>query len=305
MPHLIQSNISGSLSHATEAQADVCQPRRGFSSPLVCWFFKNGDSLRKQGTTLVLRVGGSKATTGNRWQPGPAGRLARSRLDFHLHYAHRTDWAVFHECALLWRTLHGGPCHCMLGIPFIGPLKIPGRLLVTQLDLIWDQAEAINTHSVLHSPHTFKSFERGRRNPPTTTTTRWIVVSLKDQPMMPWQAMVVLKNIGPNIYIFKKTESEIVWFYACVCLIVFLVRVNTCNPGHCTLVALVSLLGPKVFTRLCQALRCVFPPMSLAETQLLLHQTQEALSWAHLVCSQPLVFHFRVAVLWQAIISPT
>lgn len=51
----------------------------------------------------------------------------------------------------------------MLGIPFIGPLKIPGRLLVTQLDSIWDQAEAINARLVLHSPPTFKSFE-----PPTT-----------------------------------------------------------------------------------------------------------------------------------------
>lgn len=126
-----------------EAYHTLQKPKPMFASPggafplrwRAGFFFKNGDSLRKQGTTFVLRVGGSKATAGNRWQPGPAGRLARSHLDFHLHYARRTDWAVFHECALLWRSLHGGPCHCILGIPFIGPLKIPSWQLVTHLKI--------------------------------------------------------------------------------------------------------------------------------------------------------------------------
>lgn len=165
-------------------------------------------------------------------------------LQFRFSSALRTsaDWVVFHERALLWRSLHSRPCRCMLWIPFIGPLKIPGRLLVTQLDSIWDQVEAINAHPVLHSPYTFKSSKSGRCTP----------LPMHNHPN---NALNCGQFKGStDDYFWSNGCAEVwndLWFYVCVSWIrVFgtdkYMSVHACLSPR-----------PKVFTRLSRALYCL------------------------------------------------
>lgn len=131
-----------------------------FASPgggfLFCWcavFSKMVTHWENKARCSSSGSAAPKTTTG---KLGPAGRLAHITLDFHLHYAHpQTEWFFMsvHFCDVHLTADRVAAC---LEFHLLVLLKFPADL-VTQLDLIWDQAEAINTHSVLHSPYTFKS----------------------------------------------------------------------------------------------------------------------------------------------------